>query len=188
LWEAADSDLRPEETADAQEEEQARAEGERMERVGLGLRCDEISLSQASEIARQIASKLRVTPYKTEQGFAQAMRAAKLTSHRIYYGKTLREWIESDEPEMPIARTEEYTSTKAVEELFRMKAEARRKKDRERKAAKIKNAQEAHKKKSQKSSAAQRSRKAERQKNASEGRRRVKAERKSQKAELQKNP
>ena len=188
LWDAADSVLRAEEIADAQEGEQARAEGERLERVGLGYRSDEISLSDGFRIASEIAENQKVTPYKTERGFAEAMRSAKLTRTRTIDGKTVEEWVKSEEPAMPILETVEFTSAGAIEELYRLKAETKKKKDRERKAAKNKNAEEAHKKKSQKSSAEQRSRKAERQNNASEGRRRVKAERKSQKAELQKNP
>jgi hypothetical protein len=119
------------------DESELPAECEHLERVGLGLPCKEISLSQAFCIAATIADKWKpkFKPYKKENTFAAAMRAAKLTCKRPIYDKTIEEWATSNEPERPIVGAEEYTSSKAVEELYRLKAEQRQRRDRKRKAA-----------------------------------------------------
>jgi hypothetical protein len=179
IWEAADRNLRADEIAAAQEDEQVRADLERLERLGLGLRCDRISLPDGFRIACEIAQKHKVAAYKIPDRFAEAMRAAKLTRTRPIYGKTVEEWVKSNEAEMSIIGTEEYTSEKAVEELYRMKAESRRKKDRARKAAK--KVKERARKKLRKSSAERSGGKTERQKESGAGRSTIEAEQRGKK-------
>jgi len=135
LLEAADNALRATQIGD-EEEEKRLFEGERLERIGLGL-CDEkIPVSHALALAREIASRMRVPcNYKTENGFANAMRNAQLTVQRDIHGKTIEEWCKSEEPEMPIVGHEELTSERAIEEFFRVRAEQKKRQDRVRKAA-----------------------------------------------------
>ena len=163
IWEALDRHIRADEIADTQEGEQVRAECERRERFGLGLRCDRISLSDAYKVAVEIAHRLGKKAYHNEKSFAVAMRKAKLTIVNPIYGKSIEEWVKSAEPERPIVGTEEYTSAKAVEELYRLKAEQRQSLDRKRKAA-AKSKKRASKE-SEKSSAERKRRKAERRNN-----------------------
>lgn len=160
LWKAADRASRGNEIAEEEESEQLRAECERLERVGLGWQCNRISLSDAFQVAIAISHRLGKKAYHNENSFAVAMRKAKLTRASPIYGKSIQEWVKSAEPEMPIVGADEYTSTKAVEELYRQKAETKRIKDRKRKAAK--KVEKRANENSQKSSAERKSGKAER--------------------------
>ena len=136
LLKAADKALRATQITDEEEEKRLLAEGERLERIGLGLRDEKIPVFQALALAREIASRMAVPfNYKTENGFANALRKAQLTVLRPIHGKTIKEWRESEEPEMPIVGHEELTSERATEEFFRLRAEQKKRQDRARKAA-----------------------------------------------------
>ncbi len=112
-----------------------RAEPARLSKAGLDLSEERISLREGFQLANQQAAKLKVEGYKTEPRFISALRKFKLTRVYPIYGKTIREWIESPDPEMPIVGREELTSAKAVAELFRLRADQRRKLERVRKRA-----------------------------------------------------
>lgn len=134
LFSAADEALRADEIADEQLEEQFREEAARLAQVGLDLFDEKIGLSEAFQTAAEIAGQRRVQGYKTEKRFIAAMRKARLTVYTSITGKMIREWIKSDDPEMPITERLELTSVRAVEELFNQKAVERKKADRRRKA------------------------------------------------------
>jgi hypothetical protein len=145
LWAAANKALPATQIADEEEERKLRVKTEILERVGLNLWDDEgISLSQAFRVQQDIASRVGVSPYKTEKRFAAALRKAGLTNHRdisgewlIPAGSTFRVWREIKESKTPGPgrETQELTSERAVKELFDQRVEQRRKRDRERKAA-----------------------------------------------------
>ncbi|MEO7168399.1 MAG: hypothetical protein ABI016_15375 [Chthoniobacterales bacterium] len=134
LWDAATRALTVNETAD--ELERLQIEGDRLARLGLDLWDSKISLSEAFQVANKIAKRTNVVAYKTEKGFAHAMCTAGLTISSPVYGKTIEEFVKTSEPERSIVEIPELTSVRAVEELFKRKAEQRRKGDRKRKAAK----------------------------------------------------
>lgn len=135
LWEVANRASRADEIADEVEKLAIRAEAVRLANLGLDLFDPKISISEAFEAAMRIAERMNIPPYKTEKRFAIAMRKADLTILSTVHGKTLQEWIESAEPDMPITETHELTSVRATEELFKQKADKRKKADRKRKAA-----------------------------------------------------
>jgi hypothetical protein len=136
LWEAAHKALRATQIADEEEEKRLLAEGERLERIGLGLHDEKIPVFQALALARKIASRMGVAfNYKTENGFANALRKAQLTIQQDISDKTVKEWLKSEEPERPIRETQEITSERAIEEFFKLRAEQKKRQDRARKAA-----------------------------------------------------
>jgi hypothetical protein len=158
LLEAAHSVSRAAE--DQQEEKRLLAQTEKLERIGLDfVRYEEIPVLEALGVARRIALRLGVPcNYKTENGFANALRKAQLTLVRTIYDKTIqeeskseqewttkvKEWIESGQPESEqpygerptrsIVGREELTSERAIEEFFKRKAEHKKRQDRARKA------------------------------------------------------
>jgi hypothetical protein len=132
------------EEEEEEEERKLRVKAEILERVGLNLWDDEgISLSKAFKVQQDIASRVGVSPYKTEERFVAALRKAGLTDDRdisgewlIPAGSKFRVWREIKESKTPGPgrKTVELTSKRAVKELFDQRVKQRRKRDRERKA------------------------------------------------------
>jgi len=135
LWEAADRALRATQIADDEEEKRTRAEGERLERIGLDLWDETIPLSEAFKVQQDFAKRVRISPYESEKRFVTAMRKAGLTIHRDIDDERLKKWLASKEPGEPVRETQELTSVGAVKRLFDQKVEQRRNRDRTRKAA-----------------------------------------------------
>jgi len=93
-----------------------------------------ISIPQAFEFARAVASDLGVIGYKTEKLLIRELGKENLTTtlQGLATG-TLNDWLKSKSPEPPQFRYEKVTSKRAIRELFRRKAARRRQLDRERK-------------------------------------------------------
>ena len=100
-----------------------------------------IPLTEAVVVADKIASRLKVTGYKTEELLRRALRAEDLTItvQGFAPGKTGEDWVRSlPAEESNILQQEEMTSESAIEELFNRRVQRRHRSDRDRKRRKAK--------------------------------------------------
>jgi hypothetical protein len=120
------------ESSEAQTEPELRAKTEELDQfLPYG---ELIPFPAAFEVAKAVASELGVTDYKTETLLVRALRKEKLTEKRQGLAKgTLKDWLKNKSPEPPQFEYEEFTSERAIRELFKRKAARRRQLDRERK-------------------------------------------------------
>lgn len=97
-----------------------------------------ITIPEALVVANRLADARKIKGYKTEKLLARALRTNGLiyTRQRFADGKTMHDWIRSEAPDEPKFEDEEVTSEPAVAELFQLKAEQKRRLDRERKRRK----------------------------------------------------
>ena len=99
---------------------------------------EQISISEAFALQKQIAEREGVMEYKDQNRFVAALRKWKLTI--VVQGPknmSQSDWIAHGMDEKLLS-TEEVTGKPAVEKLFELKAAQRKKLDRDRKAAKEK--------------------------------------------------
>jgi hypothetical protein len=119
------------ESSDPPSEAELLATAEEFQFLPLG---ELIPIPAAFEFAKAVASELGVTGFKTETLFVRALRKENLTTTLQDTARgTLNDWLKSKSPEPPKFAYEDFTSERAVRELFKRKAARRRQLDRERK-------------------------------------------------------
>ena len=119
------------------EEEQMRSEMERLDQFLP--RSELILLPVAFEFAKDVASRRGVPGYKTERALTRVLRRENLITAQLgpANNKTHDEWRDelhkSESLGFPPVEQHEFTSKRAIEELFKRNAARRRRLDRERK-------------------------------------------------------
>jgi hypothetical protein len=91
-----------------------------------------VPIPAAFEVAKAVAAELGVTDYKTEKLLVRALRKENLIAKLQEPATgTLNDWLKSKSPELPQSKYEEFTSERAIRELFKRKAARRRQLDRD---------------------------------------------------------